>query len=45
MNEDIVELSIEARLLFIGMWTLADREGRLENRPKRSKCPYFPQMK
>lgn len=42
MNEDIVELSIEARLLFIGMWTLADREGRLENRPKKIKMSLFP---
>lgn len=42
MNEDIVELSIEARLLFIGLWTLADREGRLENRPKKIKMSLFP---
>lgn len=28
MNEDIIELPYEARLLFIGLWTLADREGR-----------------
>ncbi|WP_461949107.1 hypothetical protein ACOKPE_14565 [Acinetobacter baumannii] len=37
MNEDIIELPYEARLLFIGLWTLADREGRLENRPKKIK--------
>ncbi|CAG68985.1 hypothetical protein [Acinetobacter baylyi] len=42
MNEDIVELSCEARLLFIGLWTLADREGRLENRPKKIKMSLFP---
>lgn len=24
MNEDIIELPYEARLLFIGLWTLAD---------------------
>ncbi|USA53847.1 hypothetical protein NDN13_01250 [Acinetobacter sp. C32I] len=42
MNEDIVELSVEARLLFIGLWTLADREGRLENRPKKIKMSLFP---
>ncbi|MFC3902537.1 hypothetical protein SAMN05421749_103293 [Acinetobacter marinus] len=41
-NEDIVELSCEARLLFIGLWTLADREGRLENRPKKIKMSLFP---
>ena len=37
MNEDIIELPYEARLLFIGLWTLADREGRLENRPKKNQ--------
>ena len=42
LNEDIVELPCEARLLFIGMWTLADREGRLENRPKKIKMSLFP---
>lgn len=42
LNEDIVELPVEARLLFIGMWTLADREGRLENRPKKIKMSLFP---
>ncbi len=41
-NEVLVELSYEARLLFIGLWTLADREGRLENRPKRIKMEIFP---
>ena len=42
LNEDIVELPYEARLLFIGLWTLADREGRLENRPKKIKMSLFP---
>lgn len=42
MNEDIIELSYEARLLFIGLWILADREGRLENRPKKIKMSLFP---
>ncbi len=41
-NEDIVELSFADRLLFIGLWTLADREGRLEDRPKRIKMSLFP---
>lgn len=41
-NEDLVELSFEVRLLFIGLWTLADREGRLEDRPKRIKMAVFP---
>lgn len=41
-NEDLVELPFEDRLLFIGLWTLADREGRLEDRPKRIKMAVFP---
>lgn len=41
-NEDLVELPFEVRLLFIGLWTLADREGRLEDRPKRIKMAIFP---
>jgi len=41
-NEDLVELPFEYRLLFAGLWTLADREGRLEDRPKRIKMELFP---
>ena len=41
-NADLVELSIEARLLFIGLWTIADREGRLEDRPKQIKMEIYP---
>lgn len=41
-NEDLAELSFECRLLFIGLWTLADREGYLEDRPKRIKMEIFP---
>lgn len=41
-NEDLVELPFEHRLLFIGLWMLADREGRLEDRPKRIKMEIFP---
>lgn len=41
-NEELVELPFEFRLLFIGLWTLADREGRLEDRPKRIKMAIFP---
>lgn len=32
----------DARLLFIGLWTLADREGRLEDRPAKIKAQIFP---
>ena len=31
-----------ARLIFSGLWMLADREGRLEYRPKRIKGELFP---
>lgn len=41
-NEDLAELNYEARLLFAGLWTLADREGRLEDRPKKIKMEVFP---
>lgn len=41
-NADLVELPIEARLLFIGLWTLADRAGRMEDRPKQIKMELFP---
>lgn len=34
-NEALAECSPLARLLFAGLWCLADREGRLEDRPKR----------
>lgn len=41
-NADLVELPVEARLLFIGLWTIADREGRLKDRPKQIKMEIFP---
>lgn len=40
-NEDLAECNAWARLLFAGLWTLADREGRLEDRPKRIKGELF----
>jgi len=40
-NEDLAECSPWARLCFAGLWTLADREGRLEDRPKRIKGELF----
>lgn len=36
-NEILGELPALTRLLFIGLWCLADREGRLQDRPKRIK--------
>lgn len=37
-NDVLAELDPLTRLLFIGIWTLADRAGRLEDRPKRIKA-------
>lgn len=41
-NEELAKMPYEARLLFIGLWCLADREGRLEYRPERIKAEVFP---
>ena len=41
-NEDLADLPFETRLLFIGLWTIADRCGRLEDRPRRIKGSLFP---
>lgn len=41
-NELLVEMGAFDRLLFIGLWCLADREGRIEDRPKRIKMELFP---
>jgi hypothetical protein len=41
-NEDLAKLSQLTRLLFIGLWTQADREGRLEGRPRRIKAELLP---
>jgi len=41
-NEDLAELPPLARILFAGLWCWADREGRLEDRPKRLKAEILP---
>ena len=41
-NEVLGHLPPFARLLFAGLWTLADREGRLEDRPERITAELFP---
>lgn len=41
-NEDLSELDAATRLLFIGLWCYADRDGRFEWRPKRIKAAIFP---
>lgn len=41
-NADLVDLPAFTRLLFAGLWCLADREGRLEDRPKQIKIELLP---
>jgi len=41
-DEDLASLPYEARLLYAGLWCYADREGRLEDRPKYLKVMLFP---
>jgi hypothetical protein len=41
-NEFLAECEPMARLLFIGLWTLADSQGRMEFRPLRIKAELFP---
>lgn len=41
-NEMLGALPLEDRLLFAGLWVLADRDGRLEDRPPRIKAELFP---
>ena len=36
-NEQLAECQPLSRLLFIGLWGIADRDGRLEDRPSRIK--------
>jgi hypothetical protein len=42
LNEQVAGLPYQWRLLFVGLWTQADREGRLEDRPLRLKAALFP---
>lgn len=41
-NDDLAECDPYARILFVGLWTIADREGRLEDRPKKIKVLTLP---
>jgi 5-methylcytosine-specific restriction endonuclease McrA len=41
-SEDIVSMSPLARLLYISTWCEADKEGRLQWKPKTFKLRYFP---
>ena len=41
-NEDLAECEPLARLLFAGLWMRADREGRMQDRPKQIKADLLP---
>ena len=41
-NDLLAEVDPLGRLLFAGLWTIADREGRLEDRPKKIKAEVLP---
>jgi hypothetical protein len=41
-NEDLARLDPLARILFEGLWCMADREGRIEDRPARIKAEVLP---
>ena len=42
MNDKLAEVEPLGRLLFAGLWTIADREGRMEDRPKWIKAHTLP---
>lgn len=41
-NDELAECSPYARLLFAGLWTIADKEGRLDDRHKKIKALVLP---
>lgn len=41
-NDDLAEVDPLGRILFIGLWTLCDREGRLEDRHRKIKAEILP---
>lgn len=41
-NEVLAEIAPLGRILFQGLWCLADREGRLEDRPRKIKAEILP---
>ncbi len=41
-NDALAEIEPLGRLLFAGLWTIADRSGRLEDRPRKIKAELLP---
>lgn len=44
-DAELAEVTIEARYLFIGLWCLADRGGKLKDNPKQIRFEIFPETK
>lgn len=42
LNDELAEIEPIGRLFFIGLWTVADYQGRLEYRPKKLKAELVP---
>ncbi len=42
LDDDLAKLHPLTRLLFIGLWCIADRDGRLEDKPQRIKVQILP---
>jgi hypothetical protein len=42
IDDELAVCSRDARFFFVGLWVLADRAGRLEDRPARMKAQIFP---
>lgn len=42
LNDELAEIEPLGRLLFAGLWTVADREGRLRDSPKKIKACVLP---
>ncbi|MEG6521114.1 DnaD domain-containing protein [Desulfotomaculum sp. 1211_IL3151] len=42
LNDELAEIEPLGRILFAGLWTIADREGRMEDRPKKIKASVLP---
>lgn len=41
-DDVLAQMSMTARLLFVGLWTQADREGRVRDEPKRLRARLLP---
>jgi len=42
LNDELAEVEPLGRILFAGLWCIADREGRLEDKPRRIKVEVLP---